>query len=70
MRFTQLLCENHNLELQKILCCQVDQNGKRKARQYNIVQNMARMFEQYQKIINSVTIQIGHGIVDAITECV
>lgn len=31
---------------------------------------MARMFEQYQKIINSVTISIGHGIVDAITESV
>ena len=31
---------------------------------------MARMFEQYQKIINSVTIRIGHDIVDAITECI
>lgn len=28
------------------------------------------MFEQYQKIINTVTISIGHGIVDAITESV
>jgi len=28
------------------------------------------MFEQYQKIINTVTISIGHGIVDAITEAV
>ena len=28
------------------------------------------MFEQYQKIINSVTIDIGHGLVDAITESI
>lgn len=38
LRFTQLLCENHNLDLQKILCTQTDENGNRKTQQYNIVQ--------------------------------
>ena len=70
LRFVQLLCENHNNDLQNILCCQVDKYGKKKSVQYNIVQNMARMFEQYQKIINSVTISIGHSLVDAITEAI
>lgn len=70
LRFTQLLCENHNLDLQNILCVQTDQNGRRKNKQYNLIQNLARMFEQYQKLVNSVTIQIGHGLVDAITESI
>ena len=30
LRFTQLLCENHNLDLQRILCFQVDTNGENK----------------------------------------
>lgn len=30
LRFTQLLCENHNLDLQRILCEQFDANGLRK----------------------------------------
>ena len=37
LRFTQLLCENHNLDLQKILCTQVDTFGRAKPQQYNIV---------------------------------
>ena len=28
------------------------------------------MFEQFQKIVNNVTISIGHGIVDVITESI
>ena len=47
LRFTQLLCENHNLDLQRILCEQLNANGKRKFFQYNIIQNLARIFEQY-----------------------
>jgi hypothetical protein len=39
-------------------------------KQVNIVSLSARMFEQFQKIINSQTIGIGHGIVDFITESI
>ena len=37
LRFTQLLCENHNLDLQKILCCQTNLNGDLKVNQFNII---------------------------------
>ena len=70
LRFLQLLCENHNLYLQQVLCEQKDPGNIMKMKQVNIVSLSARMFEQFQKIINSQTIGIGHGIVDFITESI
>ena len=52
LRFTQLLCENHNHDLQYTLCYQKNQKGKFKAKQYCMTTNLARMFEQYYKMIN------------------
>jgi hypothetical protein len=56
MRFLQLLCENHNIHLQKMLSCQTNIEGRPKPKTINIVQNLARIFEQMQKIINNVTV--------------
>lgn len=71
LRFLQLLCENHNIHLQKILCCQINSENRPKSKSVNIVQSLARIFEQMQKLINSVTIKdVGHQLVDTIIEMI
>lgn len=57
-RFLQLLCENHNLALQKILGCQTNIENRPKPKSVNIIVLLARIFEQMIKLINSVN--IGH----------
>jgi len=47
LRFIQLLCENHNPVLQRILSTQKSSDGKAKAKSVNLVSQMARMLEQY-----------------------
>jgi hypothetical protein len=56
LRFLQLLCENHNPDMQNILNVQTNIENRPKPKTVNIVQLLALNFEQLQKIINSVTI--------------
>lgn len=70
LRFLQLLCENHNLFLQKLLCSQIAADGRQKASSVNVVQHLAIMFFQYQKVLNSITLSFGHQLIDTIIECV
>jgi RyR and IP3R Homology associated len=56
----QLLAENHNLNLQKTLNDQKGPEGKSKPKSINVVIVLAGMFSQMLKVINSVTINIGH----------
>jgi hypothetical protein len=60
MRFLQLLCENHNFSMQKMLNVQTNIEGRPKPKSVNIVQQLARIAEQMQKVINSVTVGVGH----------
>ena len=70
LRFVQLLCENHNLNLQNALCEQRNAEGKIISKSVNIVSQMARMFENYQKVINSLTIGLGIQLVDTLVEVI
>ena len=70
MRFLQLLCENHNLALQKMLNTQTNIEGRPKPKSVNLVSTFARHFENMQKVINSVTVGVGHQLLDTIVECV
>ena len=70
MRFIQLLCENHNLALQKMLCKQTNLEGRPKSKSVNIINYIAKIFEQMIKIINTVTVGLGHQLVDTIVECI
>ena len=47
LRFIQLLCENHNPVLQRILSTQRSTDGKAKAKTVSLVSQMARMLEQF-----------------------
>lgn len=46
LRFLQLLCENHNINLQKMLNYQTNVEGRTKPKSVNIVNSLARIFEQ------------------------
>ena len=72
LRFIQLLCENHNLDLQQILNTQINEEGKNKREflQENIIYLLARNFDTFQKVANAQTIQIGIGLVDVLTESI
>lgn len=70
LRFIQLLAENHNLNLQKTLNDQKNPEDKTKPKSVNLVVVLAGMFGQMLKVINSVTINIGHQLVDTIVELV
>lgn len=70
LRFIQLLAENHNLNLQKTLNDQKSPEDKTKPKSVNLVVVLAGMFGQMLKVINSVTINIGHQLVDTIVELV
>ena len=45
LRFLQLLCENHNERLQKLLCNQTNEESRIKTKSVNIVSYLARMLE-------------------------
>ena len=60
LRFIQLLCENHNPILQRILSSQKSADGKPKAKSVNLVSAMARMLEQFQKVMNNISLNLGH----------
>ena len=49
---------------------QTNEEGRPKLRQVNIVYNLARMLDAYQKVINAQTIMIGHSLVDVLTEVI
>ena len=70
LRFIQLLVENHNLNLQKTLNDQKSPEDKTKPKSVNLVVVLAGMFGQMLKVINSVTINIGHQLVDTIVELI
>lgn len=70
LRFIQLLAENHNLNLQKTLNDQKSPEEKTKPKSVNLVVVLAGMFGQMLKVINSVTINIGHQLVDTIVELI
>ena len=70
LRFIQLLAENHNLNLQKTLNDQKSPEDKTKPKSVNLVVVLAGMFSQMLKVINSVTINIGHQLVDTIVELI
>ena len=70
LRFIQLLAENHNLNLQKTLNDQKSPEDKTKPKSVNLVVVLAGMFGQMLKVINSVTINIGHQLVDTIVELI
>ena len=70
LRFIQLLAENHNLNLQKTLNDQKTPEDKTKPKSVNLVVVLAGMFGQMLKVINSVTINIGHQLVDTIVELI
>ena len=42
----------------------------KKLRSVNLVYNIARMLDAYQKVINSQTMKIGHSLVDVLTEVI
>lgn len=70
LRFIQLLAENHNLNLQRTLNDQKSPEDKTKPKSVNLVVVLAGMFGQMLKVINSVTINIGHQLVDTIVELI
>ena len=53
-----------------ILNTQRNEDGKVKTNSVNIIKEMGRMFNQYHRIINDVTIGLGGSFVDALTESI
>lgn len=70
LRFLQLLCENHNIHMQKMLCVQTNIEGRPKPKSINIVNQMARIIEQMLKVINSVTVGVADQLLDTIIEVI
>ena len=60
MKLHQLFCENHNQTLQNTLRQQLNEDGKPKNNSFNFPTCYAKMLEQFQKIFNENTADVGH----------
>ena len=56
--------------MQKMLCVQTNIEGRPKPKSVNIVNQMARIIEQMQKVINSVTVGVADQLLDTIIEVI
>lgn len=64
LRFLQLLCENHNHELQDKLRCQ--DTGKT----VNIIEDVSKLFGRYIKIFNKRNLKLGIQIITTMIESI
>ena len=56
----QLLCENHNINLQNMLREQLSPEGNQNGKVYDLVSHLAKTFGQYSKVFNQVTVNLGY----------
>lgn len=55
----QLLCENHNINLQNILREQINIDGNVSAATFDFISQLARMFGDFYKLFSSRTCDLG-----------
>ena len=60
LRFFQLLCENHNGNLQNTLREQMTMDNTANPKSFDFVSQVARIFIQYQKIFSQKTCNLGY----------
>lgn len=70
MKLHQLFCEGHNFQLQNTLRQQFNEDGKIKGKSFDFPAYYAKMFEEYNKILNNNTLDIGDQLVGTLTECI
>jgi len=70
VKVMQLLCENHNPVLQETLREQCQEGGKCKNNSIDFITIYAKVYEQFQKIFNNNTSEIGHQLIDTLTESI
>lgn len=69
-RFMQLLCENHNLNLQNILRQQTTVTGNPNSKTFDFVSQLARMVGDFYKLFSCETCDLGQQIIDTLIELI
>jgi|LauGreDrversion4_2_1035121.scaffolds.fasta_scaffold17674_3 hypothetical protein len=70
MRYIQLLCENHNLDLQNMLRDQVTIDGNENGKSFDFVSYISRMIGEFYKIFNASTCDMGDQMIDTLVELI
>jgi hypothetical protein len=70
LKLHQLFCENHNIVLQNTLRQQCNPDGKPKQQSFDFPTYYSKMLEEFQKIFNNNSSDLGHQLIETLTESI